>query len=161
MAVTSSFGFTNTTASAVDVNPTNLGIVTNYGPVASKVPGQEFPLTNTTCPNDQGELVTFRARPINKVNSDLPVMYPGRVQSAVEFGVRVDEILRTKDQNGVILQDSPITVSIAFKAERNAEITEAVLDQVWLRALGAVMDETSKTWRWADIMKNALQPVTN
>lgn len=162
MALKSSFAFTNTTASAAEVDPINMGMVTNYGPITSKKPGEEFPMTNTTCPNDQGELVTYRARPISTVNTELPVMYPGRVRSGVEFGVRLDEILRTTDEtNGFIIQDSPIVCSVAFKAERNAVITADVLNQVWMRALGALYDETTSTWRWADLMKNALQPITN
>lgn len=162
MAIISKFAFTNTTASSADVNPTNLGMVTNYGPVTSKKPGEEFPMTNTTCPNDQGELVTYRARPLNSVSTELPVMYPARVRQGVEFGARLDEILRSTDEtNGFIIQDSPIVCSVAFKAERNAVITEEVLDEVWLRMCGALYDETTGKWRFADLMKNALQPITN
>lgn len=160
MAVTSSFGFTNTTAGST-LPSTAVGMKTNYAPVPATQPGQEYTVTNSTCPVDQGEMVSYRSRAIKQVSSALPIVYPARVAGGVEFGVRIDELLRSVDANGVILCDEPIVCTVTMKAPRSSNITQDVLDTVWKRTLGALYDATNKRYRFSDLMKTALEPVND
>lgn len=160
MATTSSFAFTNTTTGAT-VDTTAIQPKTKYAPIPSSTPGQEYTVTNSTCPVDQGEQISYRSRAINNVTSAMPVVYPARVQSGVEFGVRVDEILRTKDSDGTILCDEPIICTVTMKAPRSSNITEAILETVWERTLGALYDATNSRYRFADLMKTALEPMAD
>lgn len=160
MATTSSFGFTNTTAGST-LASTAIGAKTNYAPIPTSQPGQEYAITNSTCPVDQGEEICYRSRNIKSVASALPIVYPARVSGGVEFGVRVDEILRTVDGNGVILCDEPIVCTVTFKAPRSSNVTQAILDEVWARTLGSLYDATNKRYRFMDLMKTALEPVND
>lgn len=160
MATVSSFGFKNKEAGS-SVPTTAIGAKTNYAPVPASLPGQEYTVTNSTCPVDQGEQISYRSRAIKSVVSSLPIVYPARVSGGVEFGVRVDEILRTKDSNDVVLCDEPIVCTVTFKAPRSSNISAEILDEVWARTVGSLYDATNSRYRFIDLMKTALEPVND
>lgn len=158
MANTSQFAFANVTDGS-KVGTIALGPVTNYGKKSDEP--TEAILTNKTCPTDQGELVTYRARDIETVNTNLQVLNPAKVLNGVEFGVRVDELLRTADGNGNVLFDEPIVATLTVKAPKSSNITASVITTVVSRLLGACYDETKKSYRWDDLMRSCLVPTEN
>lgn len=156
--MTSSFSFTNVTAGD-SVSTVALAPVTNYAKRSDEP--TEAVLTNKTCTLDQGELITYRCREINQVSSGLQVLYPAKVLNGVEFGVRVDELLRTKDSAGAIVCDEPIVATLTIKCPKSSNMTTGVIDTVVARLLGACYDETTNKYRWADLMRSALVPIEN
>lgn len=156
--MTSSFSFTNTsegsTVTTVAVNP-----VSNYGRIKDEP--TEAQLSNKTCTIDQGEIITYRCRNVPNVASQIAVLYPAKVTAGVEFGVRLDELLRTKDGDGNIVCDEPIVATLTFKCPKSSNINAGIIDQVASRLLGACYDETQSKFRWDDLMRSALIPSEN
>lgn len=151
----SSFSFTNTTDGS-SVPTTKLAPVSSYAKTMDEP--TEARLSNKTCSLDQGEIVTYRCREINNVATVQQVLYPARVQSGVEYGVRIDELLRTSAADGTIICDEPIVATLTIKNPKSSNITEEVISTVVARLLGACYDETAKKYRWADLMRSALVP---
>lgn len=152
----SQFSFTNTTAGST-VGTVKVGPVANYAKIMDEP--TEARMTNKTCSLDQGELITYRSREVDKVSTNLQVLYPARVLNGVEFGARVDELLRTTDTDGKIVCDEPIVATLTIKAPKSSNISTDVITTVVSRLLGACYDETAKKYRWGDLMRSALVPV--
>lgn len=156
MANTSSFSYSNVTA-GTSVATTKMGPTTNYAKVMDEPTEARF--TNKTASLDQGELVTYRSREIANVSTYQAVVNPPRFTPAgVEYGVRVDEILRTVNAEGDIVCDEPIVASLTIKHPKSSNVTSAIVTQVVTRLLGSVYDETAKAYRWDDLMRSALVP---
>lgn len=154
----SSFSFTNVTSG--DALPsTAVGLVTNYAKTMDEP--TEARLTNLTAAVDQGELVTLRCRRVARVATEQQIMYPARVEAGVEYGVRVDEILRTTAPDGRIVCDEPIVASITIKHPLSSNINDELITQVFNRLLGCCYDTTNKKYRWGDLMRQALLPSSN
>lgn len=155
MALTSSFGFTNNTDGKAMTSKA-LGLLTNYGRKSDEP--EEAILTNKTCGNDRGELVAIRSRAIPQVNSNLVIQNPAKVLNGVEFGVRLDEVLRTTDESGNIVCDEPIVMTLTVKSPMSSTVSSDIITQVFLRLCGTVYDATADCWRWNDWMKSCLVP---
>lgn len=155
MSTTSSFSFTNTTAGGT-VSTTAIAVGSNYGKVLDSA--EEVRVNNKTCALDQSEMISYRCRDLNTVNGLVKPVYPARVTNGIEFGVRVDELLRTVDANGIALCDEPIVATLSFKTPKSSHITDAVVTQVFERLLGACYDQTGKKYIWNDLMRSVLDP---
>lgn len=157
-SITSSLGFTNDTPNAGTMPYPGIALSTSYGTILNGA--DEVRLRNATGPVDQREVLSYRARDIKSVNTVNKIYYPSRVQSGVEFGVRLDEVLRTKDSNGFIICDEPIVLSISFKAPLSSNMSNDILTTIFERAYAAVLDESGKP-DWLGIMTGALNPLIN
>lgn len=153
--ITSSLGFTNTSSDGPVVSLPNIAIQDNYGTVRNEA--TEVRLKNSTGPVDQKEIITFRAREIKSINTYNKIYYPARVQEGVEFGIRLDEVLRTQDSNGFIICDEPIVLSVAFKAPLSSNITEEILDEIFKRLYDAAY--VGGQPHWLTIMGGSLNPL--
>lgn len=156
--LTSSLGFTNTTAGTA-VTGTNLQITANYGLINAPVPAEETRLKNKTGPVDQKEILSYRNRRIESVNTYNKIYYPARITAGQEFGIRLDEILRTKDENGFILCDEPIVLTMSFKAPMSSNLTNAVLNTIFQRAMGAVPVDGDGKMDWLSLMMGSTNPL--
>lgn len=154
----SNFTFTNTTAGTA-ASTVAIAPLTNYAKTSDEP--TEATLTNKTATIDQPEVLTYRSRKIDRVATVNPISYPCKVTDGVEYGIRLDEVLRNKDDNGNILWDDPIVVSLTIKHQRSAFVTDAIVTQVVSRLLGAAYDETADKFRWGDLMRSALIPTEN
>lgn len=154
--MTSAFSFTNKTAGQT-VGTTALGMATNYAKTSDEP--TEATLTNKTASLDQGEVITYRCREINQVATTQQVLYPARVLNGVEFGVRVDELLRTTDATDAIVCDEPIVATLTIKCPKSSNINNDIITTVVTRLLGACYDQTAKKYRWDDLMRSSLVPV--
>lgn len=153
--MTSSFSFTNTTEGA-SVNTIALGITQNYAKTSDEP--TEATMSNKTAALDQGEIVTFRCREIAQVSTVQQVLYPARVLNGVEFGIRVDELLRTTAEDNSIVCDEPIVATLTIKCPKSSNIKSSTIDAVVSRLLGAAYDQTAKKFRWDDLMRSSLVP---
>lgn len=156
--LTSSLGFTNVTA-GVTCPTTDLQISANYGQINAPKPAEETRLMNKTGPVDQKELISYRNRRIDAVNTYNKIYYPARVTAGQEFGVRLDEILRTSDENGYIVCDEPIVLSISFKAPMSSNLSNGILNQIFQRAIGALDQNNDGTLDWMSLMMGATNPL--
>lgn len=154
----SSLGFTNT-VSGTAVTGTNLQITANYGLINAPVPAEETRLKNKTGPVDQKEILSYRNRRIESVNTYNKIYYPARVVAGQEFGIRLDEILRTKDENGFVICDEPIVLSVSFKAPMSSNLTNAILNTIFQRMMGAVPVDSDGKMDWISLMMGSTNPL--
>lgn len=158
MAKTSSFGYTNVTENAVAVKPIDLKVVTNYAKIEDEA--TVVALSNKTAPLDQGELVTYRANPLDKVSSSQVIQNPAPVRNGVQYVIKVEEILRTTDGVTGNIVDEPVVAYLTIRHQLSGNVTPAIVTEVAKRCLGACM-RTDGTWRFDDLMRSALSPTTN
>lgn len=154
----SSLGVTNTTA-GTPVTGVDLKITANYGQINAPVPAEETRLKNKTGPVDQKEILSYRNRRIDSVNTYNKIYYPARVTAGQEFGIRLDEILRTEDENGFILCDEPIVLSVSFKAPMSSNLTNAILNTIFQRMMGAVPVDANGKMDWLSLMMGSTNPL--
>lgn len=155
MARTSSFAFTNVTASTKTVAPTEIKVVTNYGEIPAD--DNTAMLSNTTCPLDQPEIISYSHKFMKKVDSKATVQNPARVTDAIQYQIRVDDILRTSG-DGEPEVDNPIVAYLTIRHELSGNITAAQVETVVNRLLGACRTSAG-AWRFGDMMRGMLKPV--
>lgn len=153
--MTSSFSFTNTTEGAT-VSTVSLGVTANYAKTSDEP--TEATLSNKSAALDQGEVITYRCREIAQVSTVQQVLYPARVLNGVEFGIRIDELLRTTAEDGNIVCDEPIVATLTVKCPKSSNIKSDTITTVVSRLLGAAYDQTAKKYRWDDLMRSSLVP---
>lgn len=158
MANTTTFAFTNTIPIA-DVTPSviDIGAKTNYALVGEQPTVVE--MQNKTAPLDQGERLTYRCQDIDKVSTAQAIQNPSKVRNGVQYVIKLEEILRTRDADGNILYDEPIVAYLTVRHQKTGTITDSHIETVLYRLLGACFDKTAHEWRFADLMRSALQPV--
>lgn len=155
---TSSFGYTNVTAMESTVSPVDLKPVTNYAKVEDTA--TSCGLSNKSCALDQMEKLSYQCTQIGNVSTKNTILNPAPVREGVQYIVRLDEVLRTKDSNGDIICDEPVVAYLTIRHQVSGNITNALVSEVVKRLLGACMREDG-TFRFDDLMRSALVPVNN
>jgi len=157
MAYTTSFGFTNTTALTDTAAITGIKAKTNYALVGEQPTVVE--MQNRTAPLDQGERLTYRCQDVDKVSTTQTLQNPSKVRNGVQYVVKLEEILRTTDTDGSIVYDEPLVMYLTVRHQKTGTISASHVETVLYRLLGALYDETTDKWRFADLMRSALQPI--
>lgn len=156
MAITTSFGFTNTTASTHTVAPTNLKMKTNYALIEDEP--ESCVMSNKTCPIDQGELVSYKCQTVKNVSTAQDVLYPAKVQTGIQYVVKVEDLLSVKsDTDPNFRTDLPIVAYLTIRHTKNGAITDDIIGSVVNRLLGACQ-KADGTWRFNDLMRSSLKP---
>lgn len=158
MAKTSSFSFTNTTPSQHKVGVVDLGVVTNYAKITDEP--DTAVLSNKTTSLDQGELITYRCSDVKRVSTEQVIQNPSQIRNGVQYVAKVEEILRTTDDNGNIIMDEPIVAYVVIRHQKSSNITTALIDQVYSRLQGAIVKDDGTT-RFGDMMRSALVPTVD
>jgi len=159
MSKTSQFGFTNTTAGSHDVTQVALGLTTNYA--VSTESADVAVLNNKTAPIDTEEIVTFRSRDIQQVNTNLNIQFPSPVRKGIQYQVMVEDTLSTTDSVDADFRvDEPIVAQLTIRHPKSGNITNALVGQVFTRLISAVM-KSDGTWRFEDLMRQAERPVVD
>lgn len=155
MPNTSSFGYTNTTANTTTLAPVKLGLVTNYAKI------QDTPdacvMANKTSPLDQGELVTIRYQKLDKVSTSQDLAYPLPERGGCQYVYKVEDILRTTDENGKIINDEPVVAYLTIRHQRTGNITADIIKQIACRVLGVCISDKGTT-RFIDTMRGDCSP---
>lgn len=154
----SNYAYSNGTAATFEITPVAVGVVTNYAKTVDEPTIVQ--LSNKTCPLDQGELITYRCNDIDKVTSTQKVQNPSKVRNGVQYVVKCEEILRTKDSDGNIISDEPVIAYVTFKHQKSGNITPELVEEVFKRLCGALY-KSDGTSRIADLMRNAIAPTTD
>lgn len=158
MALTSSFGFTNVSENTHKVTPTALQETSKYAKITDDA--AEVRLSNKTTPLDQGEIISYKAMQMPKINSVQTVQNPTPVSTGVQYVVKLDEILRTKDADGNIVCDEPIVMYLTVKHQLSSNIQPSHVETIFKRLCGACM-KSDGTYRFDDLMRSALEPVVD
>lgn len=162
MARSSSFGFTNTTASTAAGNTLTLVKIqeqSNYGVTANGT--DEVSMTNSTCPVSRDEIITHFNQPLKKVATKLDIVNPGPVENGVRYGVVAEAILSTGDSADPTYRvDEPIVVQITVRHPKSSNITAAHVNTMVIRALSALYGDvaTQSMNHLTELAKSALQP---
>lgn len=158
MAKVTSFGFTNVTESTLAVKPINVKLVTNYARIEDEP--TSCVLANKTAPLDQGELITLRANDIDRVSSTQIIQNPSPVRNGIQYVIKVEDILRTVDANGVVLMDEPIIAYLTVRHQKSGNVTPTMVVDMVKRVMGACV-RADGTWRFDDLMRSALAPISD
>jgi hypothetical protein len=162
MAKTSSFGFSNTTASSGSGNKitcVKLQEQTNYGVVVDEP--TECRITNTTAAVGRDELITRFNNPIKKVNTNLKIANPDKVQEGISYGVIVEAVLTTTDSvDATYRVDEPVVCTIQVRHPRSGNVSASNVLTLVSRAVSAFMGDyaTYSTAEVDKLMRSALQP---
>lgn len=156
MAITTNFGFTNTTASTKTVAPVDVKMKSNYALVEDEP--SSCVMSNKTCPIDQGELVSYKCQTVKNVSTAQDVLYPAKVQTGIQYVIKVEDLLSvTSDTDPNFRTDLPIIAYLTIRHTKNGAITDDVVAQVVSRLLGACR-KADGSWRFGDLMRSALKP---
>jgi hypothetical protein len=159
MARVSAFKWTNNTDSSNTITPKALGLTTNYS--LTQDGADVVKLNNKTAPIDAEEIIAFRSRSLNGMNTDANIQYPSKVKGAIEYGVRTDNVLSTTDDvDATFRVDEPIVCSITFRHPKSGNITGQHVAAAFQRAYSSLM-KADGTWRFDDLMRSAERPVVD
>lgn len=159
MSRTSTFKFSNTTASTHDVTPIVLGLTSNYALEADTA--DQVVLNNKTAPIDAMEKVTFRSRAIGQVNHDLNLQYPSPVKGGIQYSVAVEDTLVTEESTDATFRiDEPIVATLSIRHPKSGNITNALVAQVVTRLISCLL-RADGTWRFDDLMRSAERPIVD
>lgn len=161
MSNTSTFGFTNVTAFTDTLNPTLIGPSANYAKIGDEP--TYCILSNKTAPLDQGELITYRANEIKKISTSQTLQNPLPIKNGIQYVIKAEEILRTKDADGNIIGDEPVVAYLTIRHQKSGNITSGIVEAVVQRLLGACYLDggTAAIPRWNDLMRSSLVPTSD
>jgi hypothetical protein len=156
MALSSSFGFTNTSDSSVDLTPTAVGM-SNYALVTDD-PGKCL-LKNTTCPIDQVETLTFMSQDINQVNQEEKNVNPPKISGGRVITVKLEAKKRvTSSVDDTFVVDYPVSCNVSFRFAKTQYVTSADLLTMLKRVVGALQDSSTDGYILDDLMMQQLNP---
>jgi hypothetical protein len=116
-------------------------------------------LNNKTAPVDVEEIISYKSRDIQRVDTDLNIQYPSPVQKGIQYTVMVEDTLTTTDTADASFRvDEPIVAYLTVRHGKSGNITGDIVSQVFQRLISALMREDG-TWRFDDLMRSAERPV--
>jgi hypothetical protein len=155
------FLFTNKTATvSKSLSLYDMAEMSNYG---VKDTDGKSRLINTTGTDfgTQSEYVTYSAKSVPSVKVNIPVQNPQKKTKGVQYGVQVEDILRTTDtDDDSEIIDNPIRVQIIIAHENSSAITEARIGEVLGRAVSS-LQHANGDWRFNELASLATRPSTN
>lgn len=159
-----SFSFTNTTAKDQTVTSIGLGMATNYARVTDDP--ETARVSNKTASLEQPEIITYKANPINRVNTSIAVRHPSPTQDGVLYSIRLETVNRVTVGTDYI--DEPIAMWLTVKHPLSNNWDNATVATIFKRLTSALMKDqtgtgtaaevTSSQWRFEDLMRSALMP---
>lgn len=153
MAVTKSWGYTNTTDSLVDVVPKKLGVHTNYALISDEP--TECVISNTTTPVDQEEILSYRCKRIQTVNTNCTIQHPALVKNGVQYTVSTEAVLRVTAEDGVIT-DHPVVVYTVVRHDLSGDIADSDIAAAIVRNLSAFKNDDG-SWKIDKLRRSALK----
>lgn len=131
MAETYTFGFSNTTTA--DPNFTSryaLGAATNYG--IDSDTGTETVLVNATATADMKEIVKYRSRKIERLNTDLDIFNPTPASAPVQYGIVSECVVRHTLNDGTIY-DEPVVITSSIRGNSPMVSRDDIMDELMRR----------------------------
>lgn len=154
MATQFNWGFSNTQATEVEVNPIDVKFRTNYTVLSDNATQAVY--DNKTAPQDLGERVQLSYADLKKVTSLCDVANPGKVSKGYQFKVRLDAVKRATFDSGDVV-DSPLSLELSVRGLKDGITNDVDISTLLTRLLGCCYDTTTHTWRFNDLMRSGLQ----
>lgn len=126
-------GTTSTVKNGYEV----VAVAANFATVSMSA--DECVLSNRLSPLDQEERLTYRARPIERVDSSLQIRNPAPVRSGVQYQIVLEETIRTTIDGSTDIVDEPLVMMLTVRHPRSGNINSAVLKQAFRRFMGCIM----------------------
>jgi hypothetical protein len=158
MAKTSSFKFTNTTASEHTVTPVELAVVDNYA--VERDTANTATLNNKTAPIDAQEIVSYQSYTIPEIRNNLNLQNPPKVPGGILYSVQLQDTLVTEDASVDFRLDEPIVAVLQIRHPRSGNIDNTVIGEVVTRLISACR-RADGSWRFDDLMRSAERPIAN
>lgn len=149
------FSYTNKTKSE-HTNTIVKILPENYAYVVDEP--DQVTLTNTTTAIDQPELITYQHGILKKIPTKVSITNPTRVAGGIQYGVRLDVVLRDTSSTGDTNCDLPIVLNLTVKHPCHTAITSEVIDELYERLQGMLYNETTGKSRFNDLMRGAIRP---
>lgn len=159
--LTTGFQYTNTTESETKaVTLYNMGETTNYALVEDEP--TKVVLDNITAPVNASELLQYRAKRVNSVNTKLSLPAKSDVtQKAVQYAIQLDgDIVTTDSADATFRHDDPVIMYVTVIHPLSPYITDTLLGQHFSRLVSAMQKEDG-SWRFKEIMRSALKPTSD
>lgn len=152
MAITTSFKFTNTTATTDKaVALYDMKELHAYTKAIDE-PGKVW-YDNKTATSESSEIIKFRGKYIDHVNTDLKLPDDSKkIQKGVQYAIQIEDNLVSEDSSIGFRQDDPIVMYLTVNHPNSQYITDSVLGTVFQRLCSELQDE-SGNWRFADLRR--------
>lgn len=151
------FGFTNVDPKTIPLTGAQLHRATAYALISDEP--TECITSNTTCPVDQEEVLTYRCKKIPTVNTAATIQHPNPVKNGVQYTIALDDVLRATYDDGVIV-DHPICAYLVVRHDMSGDITDEHINTVVGRLVSATSDDSGSSL-WASLRRSALKPNTD
>lgn len=157
MALSTSFGYTNTTESSTKTATFyNMDELSNYSKPKEYANATTTGYTNMTCPDNLPELFQFFKKALKSVQLPIKITRPSRVKDGSSYGVKYVAVCGTTDSNDPTYEsDCGIQVRIEFAHVNDPRITDAMVTESFERAL-SVMQKEDGTWRIGELRRGGL-----
>jgi hypothetical protein len=162
MAITStlssSFKYTNTTAAASkSISLVDMKEVENYALIEDEP--NKVQLDNTTAPVDASEVLIYRGKRVDKVNTNLTL--PSKtsvVTKGVQYAIQLEgDIVTTDSDDSTFRQDDPVIMYLTVIHPISGFVSDSLLGQHLGRLVSACQKEDG-TWRFNELMRLGLKP---
>lgn len=156
MALTSSFGFTNTDDSSVNLTPTAIGF-SNYA-VTTDDPGKCV-MKNTTCPIDQVETLSFLTQELGTITQEEKNANPPKVSGGRLITVKLEAKKRVSSStDDTFIVDLPVSCNVSFRFAKSQYVTASDLLTMLKRVVGALQDNSADGYLIDQLMMQQLNP---
>lgn len=156
MAITVSFGFTNTTAQTnALLNGKKLGMFSNYDD--KEQTASSVLLRNSTCPIDQEELVSIRTKDLQRVDNNLNIENPSAIKGATEYSVQTQTTATVSDSVTGLVYQEPIVITTTIRHKKNAVITGSIINTLMERHISSFYADNG-TERYSKLMTGCEKP---
>lgn len=162
MAKVTAWGFGTNTLADTPQNVSSINPVSDFALVTDDP--TECALVNGASDIDAPERLSYQARKVNQVVTDLDVANPGPSSKGVQYVVRLDEILKVTDSaDATYRKDLPFVGYVVIRHPIDGDIQPSHVDTMFQRLSGACYKETTAgiSTRFGDLMKSALHPTVD
>jgi hypothetical protein len=158
MAISGSWGFTNTTASLHDLIPVVIDTASKYA-VTTDTVGKTV-IRNVTSPQDQEEVITYQGQDIKKVVQTLKNSNPPRNEAGRTINVKLEAKKRlTSSTDDTFVVDLPVSIDLTFRFTKSQYLTSSDLELLLTRMIGALRDsDDSGNTRLDNLMLGQYNP---
>jgi hypothetical protein len=158
MAISGSWGFTNTSSSLHDVTPVVIDTTTKYAVVSDTV-GKTV-IRNVTSPIDQEEVITYQGQDVKKVVQTRSNVNPPKNEGGRTINVKLEAKKRlTSSTDDAFVVDLPVSIDLTFRFTKSQYIDASDLTMLLTRIIGSLYDsDDSGNTRLDNLMLGQYNP---
>lgn len=126
-----------------------LHMASEYG--KDVITGNETKYTNSTSDRAQPEYITLRAKQIPKVNSDIKVVNPAAVKTAMQATIQIDTIAVSTDSATGTVTEYPCKSYLTINVP-NA-VPDSIVEELINRQISAVFNDNFNECRFTALLR--------